>query len=69
MNSQTAHPSPAPDPQVYQNREMFKELAMPLVEWLNETYGPHATVIITCSDAEVLEGVVGFTNRPVSEPV
>jgi hypothetical protein len=38
----------------------LEELARPLIQWLNETYHPHVTVIITPIHVELVEGLVGI---------
>jgi len=38
----------------------FQELAKPLIQYLNDNYHPHATIIINCDSAEVLTGVKSF---------
>lgn len=37
----------------------FRELALPLVEYLRKHYHPHAKIIIEYDGAEVVEGVLG----------
>lgn len=39
-------------------REEFKELTEPLIKWMINNYHPHATIIITCDSAELLEGAI-----------
>lgn len=34
----------------------FKEVALPLMKWLNENVHPHHTAIVTPTCAELLEG-------------
>lgn len=43
----------------------FRELAMPLVEYLRKNYHPHARIIIEYDGAEVVQGILGeqFTER------
>ena len=36
----------------------FVELSKVLIEWLNENCGPHDTIIITPTNAKLLEGKV-----------
>lgn len=35
----------------------FKEAVLPLIKWLAENKNPHAKVIVTCTDAQLLEGI------------
>lgn len=37
----------------------FKELALPLVEYLQKHYHPHAKIIVDFDGAEIVEGVLG----------
>lgn len=39
------------------NAKRLEELARPLIQWLNETYHPHVTVIVTPVGVELVEGV------------
>lgn len=39
----------------------FEDLAKPMIDFLKENYHPHATVIIDCEHAELLEGSIGFS--------
>lgn len=41
----------------------FEELAQPLIDFINENYHPHATIIIDSTHAELLEGLIGFPNK------
>lgn len=41
------------------NKE-FEEAVKPLIKWLNDNCNPHTTVIVTCTDAEVMSGEYGF---------
>lgn len=38
----------------------FEELSKPLIKYLNDNYHPHASIIIDCMHAEVLEGLEAF---------
>jgi len=38
-------------------QEKFEEVAKPLIKYLAENYHPHVTVIVTATEAEVLEGL------------
>jgi arsenate reductase-like glutaredoxin family protein len=38
----------------------FEALARPLIKYLNENHHPHTTIIITPTNAEVLEGIKSF---------
>ena len=39
--------------------EEFRELAKPMVEFLQKNFHPHAKVIIDCTSAEIVEGIIG----------
>jgi hypothetical protein len=39
------------------SRDGFEELVMPLIEYLNDNYHPHAQIIIGCNSAEIVEGI------------
>lgn len=43
-----------------QQREEFIAVAKPLIKWMNENCHPHTTTIVTCVNAELLEGVCAF---------
>ncbi len=36
----------------------FEEAARPLIKWLNENCHPHVSVIVTPTNAELLEGLI-----------
>ena len=36
--------------------QAFEEAAKPLIKFLNDNFHPHVTVLVTPSDAEILEG-------------
>lgn len=38
----------------------FEKLARPLIQWLNENHNPHTSIIITTTNAEVVQGLVAF---------
>lgn len=40
-----------------EQQEKFKELTRPLMDWLQVTQHPHMKVIVTPTDAELVEGV------------
>ncbi|WP_223497871.1 hypothetical protein [Serratia sp. JSRIV001] len=40
-----------------QHRNGFEEAAKPLIKWLAENVHPHHTVIVTSTNAELLEGI------------
>jgi hypothetical protein len=42
---------------VEDNAKRLEELARPLIQWLNETYHPHVTVIVTPVGVELVEGI------------
>jgi len=39
-----------------EQQESFKQAALPLIKWLNENVHPHHSVIVTPTNAELLEG-------------
>jgi hypothetical protein len=39
-----------------EQQNSFKQAAMPLIKWLCENVHPHHTVIVTPTNAELLEG-------------
>ncbi|OKP31710.1 hypothetical protein BSQ40_00355 [Serratia fonticola] len=41
-------------------RVSFEEAAKPLIKWLAENVHPHHTVIVTSTNAELLEGSMSF---------
>ena len=41
-----------------EQRAEFESLARPLIKWLNDHCHPHHTIIITHTNAELLEGSV-----------
>lgn len=41
-----------------QQREEFETAARPLIKWLAENVHPHHTVIVTGTNAELLEGQI-----------
>ena len=41
-----------------QKAKEFKDLAIPLIKYLRDNYHPHVTIIITNSNAELLEGQI-----------
>ncbi|WP_447885237.1 hypothetical protein [Serratia fonticola] len=43
-----------------QRRNGFEEAAKPLIKWLAENVHPHHTVIVTSTNAELLEGSMSF---------
>ena len=44
-------------------RHKFEELAQPLIDFINEKYHPHATIIIDSTHAELLEVLIVFPNK------
>jgi hypothetical protein len=41
----------------------FEEVARPLIDFINENYHPHVTVIVDSTHAEILEGISAFTTE------
>jgi hypothetical protein len=41
----------------------FKTMADPLIQFLNDNFNPHATIIIDCNSAEVLTGEIAYHNK------
>lgn len=39
-----------------EKRKEFEEKVRPVIQWLNENLNPHVTVIITPTNAELVEG-------------
>lgn len=39
----------------------FKKLTLPVIKWLNDNMHPHASVIITTTSAELVEGNLAYT--------
>ncbi len=42
-------------------KETFQELSAPLIKFLCENFNPHASILITPTDAEVLVGEMVFS--------
>ncbi len=38
----------------------FEALARPLIKYLNDNHDPHTSIIITTTDAEVVQGLMAF---------
>ncbi len=38
----------------------FEKLARPLIKYLNDNHDPHTTIIITTTNAEMLQGLMAF---------
>lgn len=51
----------------YINKELFSELAKPLLKYLNENCHPHCSIIIDCNHAELLEGKIAFGSE-IADP-
>lgn len=47
-------------------RQKFEELAQPLIDFINENYHPHCTIVIDNTHAELLEGLIGFPNKKIN---
>ena len=45
---------------VYKPDNTFEEAAKPLIKWLAENIHPHHTVIVTSTNADLLEGSMSF---------
>lgn len=43
--------------------QKFEEVVSPVIEYLAQNFNPHTTVIITSSNADLVEGKFGFTNN------
>lgn len=50
-----------------QQRAEFRELALPLIQFLQNNCHPHVSALIDNQSAELLEGVVAFTDPPPSQ--
>ena len=35
----------------------FEELVRPLIQFINDNYHPHTTIVVTSTNAEILEGI------------
>ena len=35
----------------------FEELVRPLIQFINDKYHPHTTIVVTSTTAEILEGI------------
>jgi hypothetical protein len=51
------------------SRDGFDELVIPLIEYLNDNYHPHAQIIIDCNSAEIVEGVKCYSVDQVKPAV
>lgn len=47
--------------------ERFEKVAKPLIDFLNENYHPHVTVIVTPCSAELMEGLIIHNSGHQSE--
>lgn len=41
-------------------RDQFIKACKPVIKWMNDNVHPHHTVIITHTDAELLEGEIAY---------
>jgi len=39
----------------------FENLTRPIIEWLNNNFRPHVSVVVCNTRAELSEGILGFT--------
>lgn len=46
----------------------FQQLSRPLMTFLAENYNPHVTVILTNSEAELVEGLMSAINTDIRGP-
>jgi len=44
----------------YEEKEMFEQLAKPLIEFLNDNYNPNTYIIIDSLSAEIITGEMPF---------
>ena len=49
------------------NVQEFEEVVSPVIEYLSQNFSPHATVIVTSSNAELVESKFGFTTNKFIE--
>lgn len=49
-------------PEMSEKMDKLKEAAMPLIKYLNENHDPHATVIVTNTSVELMEGSMRIPN-------
>jgi len=40
-----------------EQRKEFEEKVRPVIEWLNDNCHPHVTVLIDCTNAQLMEGL------------
>lgn len=45
------------------NYDTFKAASKPLIQWLNENANPHASVIVYCTQVELLTGEISFITK------
>ena len=43
-----------------EQREEFKNLAWPLIKFINDNFNPHTSIIIDNTSAEIMEGVASY---------
>jgi len=49
--------------QIDERRKEFEELTRPLIKWMNENYHPMTTVNVSCTHAELAEGLIAFVTN------
>jgi len=52
-----------PEAKYPKKADVFKELADPLIKFLNDNYNPHTTCIIDCVHAEIMSGEMAYRNE------
>jgi len=40
----------------------FKTMTLPLIKWLRENHHPHMKIILTCTEAELVEGCISIVD-------
>ena len=45
-----------------QQKKELKELASPLMKWLSKNFHPHTTISINSGSAELMEGLINYSN-------
>lgn len=41
-------------------KKEFEQIVKPLIKFLNDNCHPHAVVVVSCTDAELSEGIYNF---------
>jgi hypothetical protein len=46
-----------------EQKQSFREVALPLMKWLAENTDPHTSVIVTNRRAELVQGAISFVDE------